>query len=309
MLEGEHSVASSRDRQRKLARAKMERQMARRASRARRNRQIQAGIIAGAAVVLVVIASLWAGGVFSNKPETNPTAQTSDCLWTKADTAGNTNLKDTGLPPTTGIPKAGTETMTINTNLGVITASLDLAKAKCTAASFRYLASKHFFDNTTCHRLLDKGDYVLQCGDPSGTGSGGPGYTFADEYLPTAPATGSSASAAATVTYPQGTLAMANSGADTNGSQFFIVYKDSPFPPNYTIFGQVTGGLSLVQQVGDAGDDGAFANDAGGGHPKKAVTIKSLTVGDVNQGASATPGTSASATAAASPSASASSRP
>jgi peptidyl-prolyl cis-trans isomerase B (cyclophilin B) len=271
-------VASSKERQRRLAREKMNRQMARRASRARRNRQIQAGIVAGTAIILVVLASLWAGGVFSGKPKTKPTTQASDCLWNKADTAANTNLKDVGLPPTTGIPKSGTETMTITTNLGVITADLDLAKAPCTAASFKYLAGKHFFDNTTCHRLLDKGDYVLQCGDPSGTGSGGPGYTFADEYRPSAPSPEPSASAAPTVTYPKGVLAMANSGADTNGSQFFIVYQDSPFQPNYTIFGQVTDGLSIVAQVGDAGDDGAFSQDAGGGHPKKAVKIQSLTV-------------------------------
>jgi peptidyl-prolyl cis-trans isomerase B (cyclophilin B) len=279
MLEGEHSVASSRDRARKLARAKMERQMARRATKARRNRQLQAGIIAGTAVILVVLGSLWVGGVFSSKHKS--TTQASDCQWNKADLSANTNLKDTGLPPTTGIPKSGTETMTITTNLGTITASLDLAKAKCTAASFKYLASKNFFNGSKCHRLLDSGDFVLQCGDPSYTGSGGPGYTFADEYLPAAAAAGgASPSAASTVTYPAGTLAMANSGADTNGSQFFIVYKDSPFPPNYTVFGQVTGGLDLVRQVGDAGDDGAFASSAGGGHPKKAVTINSMTVSE-----------------------------
>jgi peptidyl-prolyl cis-trans isomerase B (cyclophilin B) len=80
------------------------------------------------------------------------------------------------------------------------------------------------------------------------------------------------------VVYPAGTLAMANSGADTNGSQFFIVYKDSPFPPSYTIFGTITSGLNIVQQVGAAGDDGAFASSAGGGHPKQAVTIQALTV-------------------------------
>jgi peptidyl-prolyl cis-trans isomerase B (cyclophilin B) len=301
MLEGEHSVASSRDRQRKLARAKMERQMARRATKARRNRQVQAGIIAGTAVVLVVLGSLWVGGVFSSKHKT--TTQASQCRWNKADTAGNKNLKDVGMPATSGLPKAGTETMTINTNLGVITASLDLAKAPCTAASFRYLGSKNFFNGSRCHRLLDKGDYVLQCGDPSYTGSGGPGYTFADEYLPAAAAAGASPSAASTVTYPEGVLAMANSGTDTNGSQFFIVYKASPFPPNYTVFGRITSGLPLVQQVGDAGDDGAFASNSGGGHPKKEVKINTLTVGDVVQ-----PSPSPSTSTSAHPSPSASSR-
>jgi peptidyl-prolyl cis-trans isomerase B (cyclophilin B) len=277
----------------------MERQMVRRAARARRNRQIQAGIIAGAAVILVVLASLWAGGVFSGK-KSNTETRASDCLWTPADTAINTALKNVGTPPTTGIPKSGTETMTITTNLGVITASLDLAKAPCTSASFKYLASKQFFDNTICHRLLSQGDYVLQCGDPSATGSGGPGYTFADENLPTPASAAPDASGSATATYPAGTLAMANSGADTNGSQFFIVYKDSPFPPNYTIFGQVTSGLDVVRKVGDAGDDGAFASDAGGGHPKKTVTIQALTVSDVKAG-SAPPAGSTSPSVPASP--------
>ncbi|HKS98337.1 MAG TPA: peptidylprolyl isomerase [Rugosimonospora sp.] len=300
-------MASSRDRQRKLARAKMERQMARRASKARRNRQIQAGIVAGAAVILVVLGGLWVGGVFSGK-HSNSAAKASDCLWTKADTAANTNLKNTGEPPTTGIPKSGTETMTINTNLGVITASLDLTRSPCTAASFKYLAGKHFFDNTSCHRLLDTGDYVLQCGDPSGTGSGGPGYTFADEYLPTSPSAAAGSSATPTVTYQAGMLAMANSGADTNGSQFFIVYKDSPFPASYTIFGQITSGLDLVQQVGAAGDDGAYASSAGGGHPKKAVKITSMTVSSASPAGAAPSPSSSAPPASTAPSAAASSR-
>jgi peptidyl-prolyl cis-trans isomerase B (cyclophilin B) len=292
-------VASSKERARRLARAKMERQMARRATRARRNRMIQAGIVAGAVVVLLVLGSLWVGGVFSSKPAKKATAA-SACTWKKADTAANTNLKDVGTPPTDGIPKNGSEVMTIKTGIGTITAALDLSKAPCTAASFKYLGSKNFFNGSRCHRLLDKGDYVLQCGDPSYTGSGGPGYTFADEYMPTSAGASAGTSAPSTVTYPAGALAMANSGANTNGSQFFIVYRDSPFPPNYTVFGQITAGLDLVQQVGDAGDDGAFASDAGGGHPKKEVKIESLTVGDVNP-ASAPPAAPASPSAATTP--------
>jgi peptidyl-prolyl cis-trans isomerase B (cyclophilin B) len=289
----------------------MDRQLARRAARARRQRQLQAGLAVGLVVVVGVVVALFASGVFSGS-KNNTTASTGTCIWNKANTTGNSNLKDVGQPPTTGEPRAGTETMTITTNLGVITASLDLAKAPCTAASFAYLGSKNFFNNSSCHRLLSSGDHVLQCGDPSGTGQGGPSYTFADEYLPSAspaaapsasPSTGASpsASAASSVVYPAGTLAMANSGADTNGSQFFIVYKDSPFPPNYTIFGTVTSGLSIVQQVGAAGDDGAFASSAGGGHPKKPVTIQSLTVAR-QPSASPSPKATASPTPSSSPS-------
>jgi peptidyl-prolyl cis-trans isomerase B (cyclophilin B) len=276
----------------------MERQMARRASRARRNRQIQAGIVAGLALVLVIGGALWVGGVFSGKSKSNSnTAANNDCYWNKADTSANKDLKDVGMPPVKGIPRTGTETMTITTNLGVISASLDLTKAPCTSASFKYLASKNFFNKSTCHRLLDTGDYVLQCGDPSGTGSGGPGYTFADEYRPTPASADPSASASATVTYPAGSLAMANSGADTNGSQFFIVYKASPFPANYTLFGQITSGLDIVTGVGAAGDDGAFASSSGGGHPKKAVTIQSLTVSDPTASPSTSPSGSAAPSA------------
>src|SRR5439155_26417727 len=117
----------------------------------------------------------------------------------------------------------------------------------CTAASFAYLSGKKFFDNTKCHRLTTQGIFVLQCGDPSGTGQGGPAYKFPDEYKPAPPdqpaptasavPTPSPSPAQTPPLYTRGSLAMANSGADTNGSQFFIVYKDSPLPANYTLFG------------------------------------------------------------------------
>ncbi|MBO0868079.1 MAG: peptidylprolyl isomerase, partial [Micromonosporaceae bacterium] len=164
-------MPSSRERQRKLARAKVERQIARRASRARRRRQVYAGSVAGVALLLVLFGGLWLGGVFSSPKKPAATTATNQCNWKKADLAANSDLKDVGLPPANHNPTSGTENMTITTNLGVITISLDLAKAPCTAASFKYLASKGFFNNTTCHRLVESGDnHILQCGDPSGTG-------------------------------------------------------------------------------------------------------------------------------------------
>ena len=116
--------------------------------------------------------------------------------------------------------------MTVTTNQGTIRIQVDTAKAPCTAASLTYLASLNFFDNSMCHRLsiadststdTTSNMYILQCGDPSGTGTGGPDYYVADENLPTdkSPA------------YPEGTVAMANSGPNTNGSQFFLVYEDT----------------------------------------------------------------------------------
>src|SRR5262249_5740727 len=148
------------------------------------------------------------------------------------------------------------------------------AKAPCSGASFKYLAGRNFFSNTNCHRLTTSGIFVLQCGDPKGTGSGGPAYSFADENLPKpgAPASASaspaasdsaspagsasaapSASAPTTVTYARGTVAMANSGPDTNGSQFFIVYQDSQMQPNYSVIGTVTSGMDVVDKVAAAG--------------------------------------------------------
>jgi peptidyl-prolyl cis-trans isomerase B (cyclophilin B) len=296
-------LASSKTRARKLAREKAQRQLRRRAEQVRRRRQVEASAAIAVAVLLAIGGVLWSTGVFSSKPKKIPAAT---CLWTPANTQANANLTDTGLPPTSGEPRSGTDTMTINTNVGTITASLELSKAPCAASSFHFLAGKKFFDNTSCHRLTTSGIYVLQCGDPSGTGSGGPSYTFADEYLPSAPpvptstASGASPSATATgstVTYKAGTLAMANSGADTNGSQFFIVYKDSVMQPNYTIIGEVTSGLDAVQNVANAGAVDAAGKSAADGRPKTAVTISSLTVALPGQQPSPTPAATPSATA------------
>src|SRR5204862_10147 len=110
----------------------------------------------------------------------------ASCTWSDAGT-GNANLKDVGKPSATAPPNTGTEKMTITTNLGTVTATVDLAKSPCTAASFAYLAGKNFFSNTRCHRLSTTWN-ALQCGDPTGTGQGGPKYTYANEYVPTTPA-------------------------------------------------------------------------------------------------------------------------
>jgi peptidyl-prolyl cis-trans isomerase B (cyclophilin B) len=126
------------------------------------------------------------------------------------------------------------------------------------------LAAKNFFSNTSCHRLVTSGIYVLQCGDPTGTGSGGPGYKFADENLSGAK-------------YTAGTVAMANAGPGTNGSQFFLVYQNSlSLPASYTPFGTIVSGLNIIQKVAKAGSDNS--NGAGDGHPKEKVEIKSVTI-------------------------------
>jgi peptidyl-prolyl cis-trans isomerase B (cyclophilin B) len=154
----------------------------------------------------------------------------------------------------------------LTTNLGVIAVTLATTKAPCTVASLRSLATQNYFDGTACHRVTTIGLYVLQCGDPSGTGTGGPGYRFADENLPTA----------TTDPYPRGTVAMANAGPGTNGSQFFICQQDDRIPATYTVLGTVTTGMPIVDQVTAAGSDNA--NNDGDGHPSLPITITTLTV-------------------------------
>jgi peptidyl-prolyl cis-trans isomerase B (cyclophilin B) len=159
-------------------------------------------------------------------------------------------------------------TLTIAFGQGTVTAQLVPAKAPCTVNSIAYLAGRRFFDNTTCHRVTDS---ILQCGDPSGTGRGGPAYRFPNENLPRA------VGAAGIAFYLAGTIAMANSAEpDSNGSQFFLVFKDVECPAGYPIFGRVVGGLDTLRQIGAAGNDGA--NPGGGGKPGKEVRISSLTV-------------------------------
>jgi peptidyl-prolyl cis-trans isomerase B (cyclophilin B) len=149
------------------------------------------------------------------------------------------------------------------TTQGVITVKMLTDKAPCTTFSFRFLASHNFYGLTHCHRLATQGIFVLQCGDPTGTGSGGPGYAFNDENL-------------AGATYPAGTLAMANAGPNTNGSQFFFTWKDTALAPNYTPFGRVIGGLDVLQKIAAAGDDSQ--NGPGDGYPSRYTAILHLRI-------------------------------
>jgi peptidyl-prolyl cis-trans isomerase B (cyclophilin B) len=149
------------------------------------------------------------------------------------------------------------------TSRGDIVFELDSALAPCTANNFRSLAHFRFFDKTPCHRLTTVALRVLQCGDPTGTGRGGPGYSFADEEQ-------------SGVTYPRGTVAMASGGPDTNGSQFFIVYGDSNLPTNFTVFGQVTAGMRILDGIAAGGSDGTYGR--GDGRPLSPVDITTVRV-------------------------------
>ncbi len=176
--------------------------------------------------------------------------------------------------------KVPTEPATVSvsmmTDQGPIGLMLDNAKSPCTVNSFLSLAAKDFFSNTGCHRLTTSPTLsVLQCGDPAGNGSGGPGYQFANEY-PTDQYPPRDPALQEPVGYPRGTLAMANAGPGTNGSQFFLVYKDSQLPPQYTVFGKIQDdGLTTLDKIA-AGGVAPGGNGPDDGPPKAKVMIKSV---------------------------------
>ncbi len=182
-------------------------------------------------------------------------------------------------PATVKEPKAVVKslpkTMTIDTNCGAIVISLLTTKAPLTITKLSALTKAKYFDGTFCHRLTTSGISVLQCGDPSATGGGGPqGWKgFKDENLPTNAAD----------YYPVGTVAMANSGPGTNGSQFFFVFAPSTFKPNYTIWGKVTKGLDLLKKIGEVGAYKLNPSDnqpyyATDGFPIQTVEIRKVSV-------------------------------
>lgn len=179
--------------------------------------------------------------------------------------ASNTPAKPVDPPSGTAVPATGTADVTLTFASGPVLLTLDQAQAPCTTHSFESLAEQGFFTDTLCHRLVTEGIFVLQCGDPSGKGTGGPGYWFDDEL-------------AHTSTYPAGTLAMANAGPNTNGSQFFIVFEDSPLPPNYTVFGKVdAAGLQVVRTIAQKGL--TPVRSATDGTPLADVRITAVAVG------------------------------
>ncbi|MGH8794907.1 MAG: peptidylprolyl isomerase [Stackebrandtia sp.] len=178
--------------------------------------------------------------------------------------ASNTELVDTGVPDETGIPQSGTQTMTMATNLGDVVVEVDNEKAPCTAASFDFLADQQFFDSSECHRLTTEDLFVLQCGDPSSSGKGGPAYEFDNEHVPEDTIQDLSEAERQELAEPDGDVqappnyftgqvAMANAGPHTNGSQFFFVYEDTYLPPDYTVFGEVVEGMDVVYEVAEAG--------------------------------------------------------
>ena len=168
-----------------------------------------------------------------------------------------------GLPNFTAKKAAKPYIAKLHTTQGVIVIRALTAQAPCTTFSFRFLAQRHYFDRTHCHRLTTQHIFVLQCGDPTGTGSGGPGYRFNDENL-------------AGASYPAGTVAMANAGPNTNGSQFFFVWKNTNLPPLFSPFATVVKGMNVLLKIAAAGDDSQ--NGPGDGYPHLFVGFRHIQI-------------------------------
>jgi peptidyl-prolyl cis-trans isomerase B (cyclophilin B) len=249
---------------REAAQRHLQRQLQRRAELAKKRRR-NVGILATVvAVAVVVVAALVISGVFDGDDEDDSAAAAAGaCAYVAADTSTNPDLTDVELP-SPDVPTTGTQTVTMTTNMGDIGLTLDQQNAPCAAGAIVHLAEQGFFDGTNCHRETNSpGLQVLQCGDPSGTGSGGAAFDYPTQV------TGSE-------TYPRGTIAMANAGQGTDGSQFFLVYGDSlEGNPNYTVVGTIDeAGLAVLDAIADKGIEGGATDGA----PAEPVTIEKMTV-------------------------------
>jgi peptidyl-prolyl cis-trans isomerase B (cyclophilin B) len=236
-------------------------------------------------LVLVVALLGLAAACGSDSGSTPKAAAKAQCSYPD-DSVGN--VKKVPKPPSNP-PKDLPDQVTIATDAGDINVSLDTEQAPCTVNAFVWLAKQGFYDDTHCHRLTTEGLFVLQCGDPGATGKqgdpkagqGGPGFTIADELVDKdprlQPCTGQTDQSGREVcTYTTGTLALANRGPDTGGSQFFLVFKDSLLPASYNVFGKMSAaGVKVVQNIAKAG---AYPPDASTGNtpPKQGVTISSI---------------------------------
>jgi peptidyl-prolyl cis-trans isomerase B (cyclophilin B) len=263
---------------REAAQRRLQRQLERREQLARRRRRNLLAVVAAVAVLVVVGAAVLITNVVGGDDDDTAAAASSSaagsasaapagqttvagpCTYT---TDGSASSDVPVTPPSGDIPTTGTLALTMTTGDGPIGLTLDRAAATCAAASFEALAGQGYFDGSPCHReTASAGLKVLQCGDPSGTGGGGPGYSFPTQV------TGAE-------TYPRGTVAMANAGQGTDGSQFFLVYGDSQLPPDYTVVGTVDeAGLAVLDAIAARGIEGGAEDGA----PAQPVTIESMTV-------------------------------
>ncbi|MFJ8676232.1 peptidylprolyl isomerase [Streptomyces sp. NPDC093589] len=269
-------MVSSDQRRRQLAREKYERQQQRRA--VQRQKTKRRNVTVASSVALVVVAGLVGAAVASyagafTESGKGQGAEAADPCGKPA--KGRPSTQKWKKEPAMSVDTSASYDVTLGTTCGQIEMELDAGKAPHTVNSFAFLAGKRYFDHSKCHRLVDQGIFVLQCGDPTATGGGTPGYSLPDENLKDPALKGG--------IYPAGTVAMANTYDGKNektrnsgGSQFFLVYQDSKLPPNYTPFGKITAGMDVLQKIAKAGSraDPATHNTA----PKATVVINKATV-------------------------------
>ena len=284
---------SSNQQRREAAKRKLARQQDRRAQREKRRKRIAA--VTAAVVVLAVVGATVAFVAFDSpaKPADPAAANTDGKQVPLPNLAIPTQLaavpvrapalpatvtcdyrpdapasKPVNPPPTSAISATGTVPVSLTSTVGQVDLTLNRALAPCTVNNFISLARQGYFNGTTCHRLTTSpGLQVLQCGDPTQQGSGGPGYKFADEVFPS-------------LSYGRGLVAMANAGPDTNGSQFFMIYGDAQLPPKYTVFGTIAPAtLGLIDKVAHDGYADAGEASQGDGHPYTGVTFTGAKVG------------------------------
>ncbi|MDC0773958.1 peptidylprolyl isomerase [Streptomyces sp. HD] len=277
-------MVSQEQRRRQLAREKFLRQQQRRTSARRKARMRNSVIASVLGVVVIGSLALYTTGVLKGDgdsknagAEVTPSASDKPTDPCEKPAAGKVKTATWKKEPAVTIDKSAKYTMKLATTCGDIEIALKASAAPHTVNSFNFLAGKGYFDHTKCHRLTPSNIYVLQCGDPQGTGAGGPGYTIPDENLKDKSLKGN--------TYPAGTVAMANQynaqaqqGRNTGGSQFFLVYQDSQLPPDYTPFGTVSeAGMKVLKKIAAAGAqpaDPATGNTA----PNATVVINKATV-------------------------------
>ena len=277
-------TGATNKRRKELAAAKLERQVARRAERAARHRRrvrVGWGIAALGGVLAIAALVLWPSIVGDSDGDATASGTATPSASASGEASGSPTASPTPVevegcgpaptPPTD--PKSWDEApamelddgtdyeLVLATNCGEIVIAADAEGAPETVNAMLWLAGEGYFDSTLCHRLVTGGIKVLQCGDPTATGSGGPGFELPDENLP----------AEEDANYPKGTVAMANAGPGTSGSQFFIVYEDTTLPPSYTIWGEVTSGLEVVEKVAEAGVAGGGTD----GSPAAPIGIES----------------------------------
>jgi peptidyl-prolyl cis-trans isomerase B (cyclophilin B) len=293
------AAVPTNEQRRATAKRKLERQLERRAAKERKRRvytivgsTVAALVVIGAVVATVVVTNRDSGSQTASAATSTPTSATSaapsapgqlpafaapanlgaNCQYPPS--TGEKASKQNNPPRTGKVPTDPPQvSASMATNQGNIGLQLDNAKSPCTVNSFASLVQQGFFNDTPCHRLTtSEGLAVLQCGDPTGQGTGGPGYQFDNEY-PTNQFQPDDPKLGEPVVYPRGTLAMANAGPGTNGSQFFLVYKDSQLPPNYTVFGTIDQtGLATLDKIAAAGT----ADGSQDGKPKEDVQVKSI---------------------------------